>query len=57
MTRIHQFVAAAAPGDAVTGQAFAWARLLESWGHGGDVIAEHVHPDLTRPRPAADRRR
>ena len=44
---VHQLLAAASPGDAVTGQAFAWARLLEEWGHRGDIVAEHVDPRLS----------
>ncbi|WP_217922568.1 glycosyltransferase family 4 protein [Miltoncostaea oceani] len=55
MTRVHQLLAAAAPGDAVTGQALAWADLLARWGHTGDIVAEHVHPDLAgRVRRLAD---
>lgn len=48
MRRVRQLLAAATPGDAVTGQALAWARLLEAWGHGGEIVAEHVHPALAR---------
>lgn len=44
--RVRQLLAAAAPGDAVTGQALAWARLLGDWGHPCEIVAEHVHPDL-----------
>jgi glycosyltransferase involved in cell wall biosynthesis len=44
--RVHQLIAAAAPGDAVTGQALAWREALRGWGADGRVIAEHVHPDL-----------
>jgi glycosyltransferase involved in cell wall biosynthesis len=46
MTAIHQLVPAATPGDAVTGQAFAWRDLLAEWGHSGEIVAEHVHPEL-----------
>jgi glycosyltransferase involved in cell wall biosynthesis len=46
MTSVHQLLPAAAPGDAVTNQAFAWRELLATWGHDGDLVAEHVHPDL-----------
>jgi L-malate glycosyltransferase len=46
MSAVHQLLPAAAPGDAVTDQAFAWRRLLAEWGYSGEVIAEHVHPDL-----------
>jgi glycosyltransferase involved in cell wall biosynthesis len=43
---VHQVLPAAAPGDAVTGQAFAWQALLAEWGRPGEIVAEHVHPDL-----------
>jgi glycosyltransferase involved in cell wall biosynthesis len=46
MRPVHQLVASAAPGDAVTDQAFAWRTVLRHWGHKSDVIAEHVHPAL-----------
>ena len=46
MTTVHQLIPAATPGDAVTGQAFAWRDLLADWGHAGEIVAEHVHPDL-----------
>lgn len=46
MTVVHQLLAAASPRDAVTGQAFAWRSALRSWGFGGDIVAEHVHPEL-----------
>lgn len=46
MTTIRQLVAAAAPGDAVTGQALAWAGLLREWGHECEIVAEHVHPEM-----------
>ena len=46
MTIVHQLLPAAAPDDAVTNQAFAWQELLSSWGHSGEVVAEHVHPNL-----------
>ena len=46
MTTLHQLLPAAAPGDAVTNQAFAWRDLLASWGIEGELVAEHVHPDL-----------
>ena len=45
--RLHQVIAAAAPGDAVTGQALAWRTALRGWGADGDVVAEHVHPALS----------
>lgn len=46
MTSIHQLLPAAAPHDAITGQAFAWRDLLRSWGHESEIVAEHVHPEL-----------
>ncbi len=46
MTCVHQLIPAATPGDAVTGQAFAWRDLLADWGHPGEIISEHVHPEL-----------
>jgi glycosyltransferase involved in cell wall biosynthesis len=42
--QIHQLISSAAPGDAVTGQAFAWQGLLRSWGYESDIVAEHVYP-------------
>jgi glycosyltransferase involved in cell wall biosynthesis len=48
-------MAAAAPADAVTGQALAWQDALRRRGVGGEVFAEHVHPRLAgRVRPLAD---
>jgi glycosyltransferase involved in cell wall biosynthesis len=44
---VHQVLPAATPGDAITNQAFAWRDLLEQWGHPGEIVAEHVHPDLS----------
>jgi glycosyltransferase involved in cell wall biosynthesis len=44
--RIHQVWAAAAPADAVTAQAFAWRERFRSWGVDGELLAEHVHPEL-----------
>lgn len=46
MTTLHQLLPAAAPGDAVTNQAFAWRELLRGWGIDGELVAEHVHSDL-----------
>ncbi|HSJ73854.1 MAG TPA: hypothetical protein VK904_06015, partial [Miltoncostaeaceae bacterium] len=43
---MHQLIAAAAPGDAVTGQALAWQGILRGWGADGEIVAEHVHPQL-----------
>lgn len=45
---LHQLIAAAAPADAVTTQALAWQRLLARHGIGGQIHAEHIHPDLAR---------
>lgn len=44
--RLNQLMAAAAPADAVTNQAIAWRRVLAAHGVGGEIYAEHVHPDL-----------
>ena len=46
LMRVHQLIAAAAPGDAVTGQALAWQGILRGWGADGEIVAEHVHPEL-----------
>jgi glycosyltransferase involved in cell wall biosynthesis len=46
VTSIHQLLPAAAPNDAITGQAFAWRDLLRGWGYESEVVAEHVHPEL-----------
>jgi glycosyltransferase involved in cell wall biosynthesis len=43
---VHQLLSSVAPGDAVTGQAFAWQELLREWGYPSEIVAEHVHPDL-----------
>ena len=43
---VHQLLPAAAPYDAITGQAFAWRELLRRWGCTSEIVAEHVHPDL-----------
>jgi glycosyltransferase involved in cell wall biosynthesis len=43
---IHQLLASAVPGDAVTDQAFAWRTVLRYWGCKSEIIAEHVHPAL-----------
>ena len=43
---IHQLLPAAAPRDAITGQAFAWRDLLRSWGFESEIVAEHVDPEL-----------
>ena len=46
MRPIHQLLSSAARGDAVTQQALAWQELLAKWGREGEVLSEHVHPDL-----------
>ena len=55
MRPIHQVLPAASPDDAVTNQAFAWQRLLIEWGHPSEVVAEHVHPDLSERVHRLDR--
>jgi len=54
---VHQVIPAATPGDAVTNQAFAWQELLVGWGHDSEIVAEHVHPDLTHDVHRFDRSR
>lgn len=46
MRAVHQLLASAVPGDAVTDQAFAWRTTLRSWGYTSEIVAEHVHPAL-----------
>lgn len=46
MTAVHQLLPAAAPHDAITGQAFGWRDLLRSWGYESEIVAESVHPEL-----------
>jgi L-malate glycosyltransferase len=46
VTSIHQLLPAAAPHDAITGQALAWRNLLRDWGYESEIVAEHVHPDM-----------
>jgi glycosyltransferase involved in cell wall biosynthesis len=48
MTVVHQLLPAAAPRDAITDHAFKWRDLLRGWGVHSEIVAEHVHPDLTR---------
>lgn len=48
MRPVHQLVAAASPGDAVTEQALRWRAVLRGWGHPSELVAEHVHPALAR---------
>jgi glycosyltransferase involved in cell wall biosynthesis len=43
---VHQLLASAVSGDAVTDQALAWRTTLRSWGYKSEVVAEHVHPAL-----------
>jgi glycosyltransferase involved in cell wall biosynthesis len=47
VTAVHQLLPAAAPRDAITGQAFSWRDLLHGWGYESEIVAEHVQPDLT----------
>lgn len=54
--RVHQLLATAAPGDAVTAQALAWQEILRGWGAHGQVLAEHVHPELEGAAGRLDRR-
>lgn len=56
MPAVHQLLPAAAPYDAITGQAFAWRDLLQRWGYTGEILAEHVHPDLLGEVRRLDRR-
>ena len=46
MTAVHQLLPAAAPYDAITGQAFGWRDLLREWGYESEIVAEGVHPEL-----------
>jgi glycosyltransferase involved in cell wall biosynthesis len=46
VTAVHQLLASAVPGDAVTNQALAWRTVLRYWGYESEAIAEHVHPSL-----------
>jgi glycosyltransferase involved in cell wall biosynthesis len=55
MTAVHQLLPAAAPRDAITDQAFIWRDLLRGWGFESEIVAEHLHPDLTRPVRRFDR--
>jgi glycosyltransferase involved in cell wall biosynthesis len=48
LIRVHQALAAAAPGDAITSQAITTRAMLEARGQRGEIVAEHVHPDLQR---------
>jgi glycosyltransferase involved in cell wall biosynthesis len=56
MRAIHQLLPAATPADAITGQAFAWQELLAAWGYSGEIVAEHVHPDLAKRVHRLDRK-
>jgi glycosyltransferase involved in cell wall biosynthesis len=53
---VHQLLPSATPYDAITGQAFAWRELLRRWGCTGEIVAEHVHPDLLGTVHRLDRR-
>jgi glycosyltransferase involved in cell wall biosynthesis len=46
VTAVHQLLPAAAPYDAITGQAFRWRDLLRAWGYESEIVAEHVHPEM-----------
>jgi glycosyltransferase involved in cell wall biosynthesis len=46
VTSVHQLLPAAAPHDAITGQALAWRDLLRNWGYESEIVAEHVHPEM-----------
>ena len=46
MTRIHQVLSGAGPVDAVTTQAFEYARAFEGWGMGGGIYAAAIEPAL-----------
>lgn len=45
---VHQAIAGASPGDAVTNQALRWRERLRAWGYDSEIVAEHVHPALAR---------
>jgi glycosyltransferase involved in cell wall biosynthesis len=55
VSAVHQLVSAAAPHDATTEQALVWRDLLRSWGHESELVAEHVHPELTGTVRTLDR--
>lgn len=55
MNAVHQLLPAAAPNDAITGQAFAWQDLLRDWGYESEIVAEHVHPELMEAVHRLDR--
>ena len=56
MPAVHQLLPDATPYDAIMGQAFAWQKLLRSWGCASEIVAEHVHPDLLGRVHRLDRR-
>ena len=56
MPAVHQLLPDATPYDAIVGQAFAWQKLLRSWGCASEIVAEHVHPDLLGRVHRFDRR-
>jgi L-malate glycosyltransferase len=43
---LHQLLAGAAPGDAITDQALLLRRWLREWGTRSDIFALHIHPQL-----------
>ncbi|MDT8306468.1 MAG: glycosyltransferase family 4 protein [Anaerolineae bacterium] len=48
MARIlHQFLAGALPGDAITDQALLLRKWLRAWQFSSDIFAEHVDPSLS----------
>jgi glycosyltransferase involved in cell wall biosynthesis len=55
VTAVHQVLPAAAPHDAITGQAFAWRDLLHGWGYESEILAQHVHPSLNGTAHTLDR--
>lgn len=55
--RVHQFLSAAGPFDAVTGQALAFRELFERWGMGGGLHASVIEPRLHERVRTLDRLR
>lgn len=52
---VHQVIAAASPGDAITDQALRWRERLGAWGYDSLIVAEHVHPALAQDAIRLDR--
>ena len=59
--KLHQFLAGAGPGDAITDQALLIQRWLREMGFASEIFSEHVHPKvadqvqpLTHLRPRRD---